>query len=113
MKQTYYQTAKENEIIFRNILRDMRDNRNNRPGGIYIPRDLETEADLQEIFTRYSEGVRMGKFTIKEFQRPNQETAIIVFDDIAPLSGGGAELEYSIDINNNIQYRCQRGIWMS
>ena len=55
MVQNYYQTAIENEEIFRNVLRDLRDHRKERPMGRYVPEDLETEADLHDIFSRYSQ----------------------------------------------------------
>ena len=44
----YYQTARENEEVFRNILRDLRDNRAIRPMGEYVPENLETEIELEK-----------------------------------------------------------------
>lgn len=102
--QDYYQTARENEEVFRNILRDLRDCRLRRPGGIYVPADLETKASLDEIFQKYSEGMRMGRFTITSFSRSEKTKATIGFKDIAPLSGGGAELEYLVNDNDSVKY---------
>ena len=104
--EKYYQTARENEEIFRNILRDLRDHRLERPMGGYIPHDLETELQLEEIFDKYSEGSRTGRFTITSFMiHPQKNKARIGFKDIAPLSGGGAKLEYLVKEDNSIQYQ--------
>ncbi|MBN2454513.1 hypothetical protein JXB11_03125 [Candidatus Woesearchaeota archaeon] len=102
--QDYYETARENEEVFRNVLRDLRDNRGKRPMGMYVPEDLETEASLDEIFQKYSEGQRMGRFTIDSFSRPEKTRATISFRDVAPLSGRGAELEYLVNDDNSIKY---------
>ncbi|MBS3116108.1 hypothetical protein J4421_00775 [Candidatus Woesearchaeota archaeon] len=102
--QDYYQTARKNEEVFRNVLRDLRDNRGKRPMGIYIPEDLKTEVSLDEIFQQYSEGQRMGRFTITSFSRPEKTRATIGFRDVAPLSGGGAELEYLVNDDNSVKY---------
>ena len=101
----YYKRARDNEPVFRNILRDLRDNREKRPMGFYIPKDLESEADLKEIFERYSEGQRSGIFTIDDFTMPDRNSATISFKDIAPLSGGGAELEYLVRENGSVKYK--------
>ena len=100
----YAPAARENEEVFRNVLRDLRNNRDQRPGGIYVPEDLETEASLDNIFQKYSMGDRMYKFTIVEFSKPEKTRATINFKDIAPLSGGGAKLEYSVNEDNSVQY---------
>ena len=101
----YYKIARENEVVFRNVLRDLRDNRTERPMGTYVPEDLETELNLDEIFQKYSEGQRMGIFTITSFTRPEKSKATIGFQDIAFLSGGGAELEYLIKKDNSVEYQ--------
>lgn len=103
--QDYYQTARENEAVFRNVLRDLRDQRTKRPMGQYVPEDLETEARLDEIFKRYSEGIRLGIFTITSFSRPEKTKATIGFEDVAILSGGGAELEYLVKEDNSVEYQ--------
>ena len=56
----YLQTARDNESIFRGILRDLKNNHGQRPGGLYIPEDLETEASPESIFEKYSCGHRYG-----------------------------------------------------
>lgn len=113
MLEDYYQTAKENESVFRNILRDLKSCRKERPMGTYIPEDLDTEANLEEIFKKYSEGNRYGRFTILNFLRPNRNLAVISFEDIAFLSGAGAELEYLIRQDDSIEYKRQTSVWMS
>lgn len=96
MFHNYFQVAKDNEGVFRNILRDMKDNREQRPMGFYVPKDLETEAELETIFGKYSSGDRFGIFTITDFIIED-DVATIEFEDLAVLSGGGAELRYSVN----------------
>jgi len=113
LTKDYYQTARENEEIFRNVLRDLRKNRAKRPMGEYIPKNLKTELSLNEIFDKYSKRSHeltniisiMGGFAITNFTRPNKSKATIEFQDIAPLSGGGAELEYLIKKDKSVKYK--------
>ena len=102
--QGYYKTARENEEVFRNVLRDLRDNREKRPMGIYVPKDLETEASLDQIFEKYSEGIRVGIFTITSFSRPEKTRAKLKFQNITLFSGGGTELEYLVNDDNSVKY---------
>ena len=104
MSKDYFQTARENEGVFRNILRDLRNNREKRPAGAYVPKDLETEAALDIIFTKYSTGNRTGIFTITDFTRPDKNKATISFQDLAPFSGRAAELEYKVNEDNSVEY---------
>src|SRR4030042_6113127 len=104
MLRDYYQIARENEDVFRNILRDLRDHRTKRPMGSYVPKDLETEANIDEIFHKYSEGERTGRFTITDFTRPDKTNATIGFQDTAFLSGGGTELRYLVKDDDSVQY---------
>jgi len=102
--KNYYQTAIENEFIFRNLLRDLRDNRLERPMGDYIPQNLETELEIFDIFEKYSQGERDGKFTITDFQRPIKYLAIIEFQNITTLSSGGARLRYLTKADFSVEY---------
>lgn len=102
--QDYYKTARENEAVFRNILRDMRDNREERPYGEYIPPDIETDAPLEQIFEKHSAGDRTAKFTISDFVRAAEDTAIITWENISSLSGAGAELIYFVRSDNSVEY---------
>jgi len=105
----YYQTARENEEVFRNILRDLKENRERRP---FIPGDLDTESNLDEIFQKYSEGNRYGIFTITNFTRPKRRSATISFNDSAMLSGGGATLEYRVERDNSVRYKKLESLFM-
>ena len=107
----YLQVAKNNEAVFRNILRDLRDNRKQRPMGIYVPEDLETEAELEIIFEKYSSGNRYGIFTITDFV-VEDEVATIGLEDIAALSGGGASLIYSVN-GDTVKYLKPEIVMMS
>jgi len=109
--QDYYQTARENETVFRNILRDLRDNRERRPMGIYIP-NIKTELPLEEIFKEYSQGNRIGKFTINKFTR-EKDNATITFSNISVLSGGGAKLEYLVKEDEKVDYQKKLFTYMS
>jgi len=70
--------------------------------GLYVPEDLETEAELEKIFEEYSSGNRYGIFTITDFT-VGEGFATIAFQDIACLSGGGARLKYSVS-DDDVQY---------
>ncbi|MCK4647667.1 hypothetical protein KAT24_01925 [Candidatus Pacearchaeota archaeon] len=121
LTEDYYLIARENEEIFRNILKDLRENREERPMGEYIPKDLKTELSLDETFVRYSKRNGkltrmisiMGGFTITNFTRPNKSKATIEFQNIAPLSGGGAELEYLIKKDKSVKYKKPTSIMRS
>lgn len=113
IKQDYYQTARDYEEVFRNILRDMKSNREKRPMGAYIPKDLDTELPLDLFFNQYSEGQRMGRFTILNFSRPDEVTAMLTFQDVAPLSGGGAELEYLVKQDSSVEFKKSGCVWRS
>lgn len=102
--QDYRAEAQKHEDIFQQVLRDLRENKDTRPGGIFIPQDLDTDASIEDIWKKYSEGVRRGIFTILNFERPNKETVYLSFQDVAPMSGGGAKLKYSIDEDNKIHF---------
>jgi hypothetical protein len=103
--KNYYETARKNEEIFRNILEDLKNNKSKRPMGLYIPKNLEIDMPLEDIFKKYSEGNRHGQFTIGDFLiSKDKSKASISFYDIACLSGGGAELEYIV-AGNKVQYK--------
>ena len=104
---------RQNEAVFRNILRDMKANRNKRAGGLYVPRDLETEAGLDEIVGKYLGTPMRSRFTITNFRMPAPDSAILTFDDIAPLSGGGAELRYKVREDGSVEYTGSGGVIMS
>ncbi len=109
----YYQTARENESLFRNILIDLKSNRDKRPMGYCIPENLDSESDLDEIFKKYSEGRnRMGEFTITNFAKLSENSVEISFQDVAPLSGGGVTLEYIIDEKDSLKFKKAKNVFM-
>jgi|SRR3989344_7950986 len=112
IKQNYYQNARENEEVFRNILNDMKLHRENRPLGFYIPVDLDVDLPIDDLFLKYSEGQRMRKFTILNFTRLG-DIATLSFQDVAPLSGGGTELEYLVKPDNSVEFKKNGSVWMS
>jgi len=97
--------------LFRNILRDLKANSDKRHAVCVIPEDLETEAPLEKIFEKYSQGNRCGIFTITNFTIEDGVAALSV-EDVAPLSGGGATLQYSV-AGDMVTYTGTECIFMS
>jgi len=112
VNEEYFEAARKNEGVFRAVLRDIKNNRGKRPGGIYVPSNLDTESDIETIFEKYSKGKRYGIFTIADFAIL-EDRAVLSFRDVAALSGGGATLEYKIGKNNSVEFDKNVGIWMS
>ena len=115
MRQTnYYQTARDNETVFRNVLRDLK-NPSGKPNlvALCVPKELDAESSLDEIFKKYSEGRRSGIFTILDFQMPDKHTAIIGFEDVAFLSGGGGKLEYTVKADGSVEFKDCLDAYMS
>ena len=112
MMSNYFQASRENEVVFRNVLlRDLKENRAQRPMGIYVPEDLETETELEVIFEKYSSGIRYGRFTITDFA-VGEEGATIRFENVAMMSGGGASFRYSV-CGKIVKYQEAEDIFMS
>ena len=106
--RNYLPVAKANEAVFRNILRDLKTKE-----VPYVPNDLETEAPLEEIFQRYSRGLKFQRFTITDFTVSEQaKQAKIDFEDVGFLSGGGLELEYLVD-GDSVKFLRVAGSFMS
>ena len=101
--QDYYLAAREHERVFMNILRDLKKNKMELPLGSYVPADLETELELEEFFSLYSEGLRQGFFTITNFTR-DEKKAVIGFENVSFLAGGAAELEYLVKEDDTVEY---------
>jgi len=101
--QNYLPIAQANEQVFRNILKDLDDNRGKRLGGDLLPVILDTKSSITELFQKYSVGERYGVFTIIDF-RVKGDRAIIEFEDVACMSGGGSELEYQIGADGNVSF---------
>ncbi len=99
----FFQTAVANENVFRNILKDLKENKDCRPMGSSIPDDLDTDSSIAELHKKYSEGNRRGIFTIFDFSIRNN-IVTFGFDNIGPLSGGGAILLYKINQDNSVEY---------
>ena len=115
MVEDYFNIARENEPIFRSILRDLRDNNKKLPRiiSMIVPSDLDVESKLETLFEKYSHNERTGKFTITDFTRPSKNYATITIQDVAPLSGGGASLGYIVNSDSSIEYKENLGVWLS
>jgi len=103
--QDYYPTARENEEVFRNVLTDLRDSREERPMERYVPKDLDPEMELDEIFQRYSRGYRRDKFTITNFTRPDESRATIELNHLTRIRSKGVGLEYLVRGDNSVKYQ--------
>jgi hypothetical protein len=109
----YRETAAAHEELLSVILQDMKDKRTEREMGGLIPEDLEAYLDTEALFRKYSQGSRYGLFTILNFQKPDKNTAILSFQNLASLSGGGAHLVYHVDDDGTVKYVGSGGSWMS
>jgi hypothetical protein len=109
----YRETAAANKEVLRSILEDMKSNRRDRELGRLIPEALEATLNTEDLFNKYSAGPRRGMFTILNFQRPDDKTAVISFQDVSCLSGGGANLVYEVAEDGKIKYKGSAGSWMS
>jgi len=115
----YFECARANEDIFREILRDI------KKGVGIVPKDFDPEEDLDKILKKYSlldQSERHGRFTIFDFrigpyEYPSYESlssliselsiseAMIGFEDVAFLSGSGALLKYAIQEDRSVKFK--------
>ena len=98
IEEDYLQIARENEPVFRAVLRDIRDNRKDRPLSEIIPENMDTDSPIEKICQTYSH--RPGsKFSILYF-RVRDDRAVIGLQDTVK----GSELGYKIGDNQSVQY---------
>ena len=97
----YFPVARANEAVFRNVLRDLRDKQ--RP---LVPKNLETEAPLEEILQKYSHDAGFG-FSITDFSMGwwLGRKAAIDYQNVVPFSGGGIKLKYSVKKDSSVRYK--------
>jgi hypothetical protein len=89
----------DNEEVFRNVIRDMK----NRD--VVVPKNLNPESKLEEIMDEYcSTNIMRGKFTINSFNVYKNEVTIS-FADLLPLSGRGATLVYKLNQDKSVEYK--------
>jgi hypothetical protein len=103
-EKNYSQAAQEHEVIFRNILKDMKKNQSNRPAAGYIPKDFDIELPIEDFYKKYSAGNRYGIFSITNFGVSNEGMAGIAFGDVACMSGGGASWMYTVAEDKTVTY---------
>ncbi len=108
----YLRRAEEYEEVFRNVLRDIKSNRNTRPLGCLVPEDIATEIPLEELYAKYSAGERYGVFSICDFYIDGN-TAHFSFQNTAMLSGSGTTLRYKIKEDNIVEYSSSYATFMS
>jgi hypothetical protein len=109
--QNYVAVAQAHEAVFRAILRDIKAHPRDRRTMCVIPKDLDTDAPIEHLFRKYSEGVRTALFTISDFTVADDRATISV-EDVAPLSGAGATLEYAIRADK-VEYLRQKSVFLS
>ena len=103
----YYEDARTEEAVFRAILKDVKSRFD------YVPKDLDLEAGLEQIFQTHSEGNRYGRFTITDFKKgPDDNPSLGLqvnearfgMQNIATLSGPGHILKYKV-IDDFVEYQ--------
>jgi len=104
----YAPTARDNEAVFRAILKDLVEHRDDRPIGNLIPKDLNLGLPLEELLEMLSAGARYNKFTIYDFRRTAPGRAVIGFGKASPL-GGEAQLVYDVREDNSVEYKSSLG----
>ncbi len=116
-RQEYLDCAVKNEIVFRAILSDLKNNRSSRFRGNLIPEDLDIECSISEIYKKYSSPELAGKFTISYFKIREDSKAVIAFDNIGNLEkfsnekGKGIELRYNVKKDNSVEYEADIKDW--
>ena len=103
--EDYFKIARENESVFRAVLRDLRDNHNKLPGDRTVPSDLDTESELETLFEKYSRGERRKKFTIINFTLPQKDYATITVQDATTLSGSMVAKGYHVNPDSSLKYK--------
>jgi len=106
IQEKYFDCARENEMIFRSILKDIKSRVS------ICPKDLDSDKSLEEIFQKYSQGNRHGKFTILDFKKGpierlenlTEDEALIDIENVTCLSGNGYSLKYKIKSDNSAEY---------
>lgn len=105
-RRRYLEDAKKHEEVFRNILRS---------------RKVKEEGlTLEEIYKRYSEGDRYGKWTILDFRRGpfghlgiklSENEALFASQDMAALSGDGSVAKYIVKQGNSVEFDSNICFW--
>lgn len=114
-QRDYLETAKRNEVVFRNILRGINPN-------ILKARELDLEAPIDKIYEKYSTGDRYGRWTILDFRvgpsnsrlAPLEEDeALFASEDIAMLSGSGSVNKFKIGPDDSVKFDSTIISWRS
>ena len=110
--KNYFTQAEKYESIYRALLKDLEDNRLQRPLGGIIPENLHISESLEKLFETFSSGNRNGKFTILDFQ-VNGEKAIIAYEciDRESMGGNGVEIIYKISEGSKAVYEIDLMDW--
>jgi hypothetical protein len=97
----YFGSARKNEAVFRNILRDLNANREIRPAKNSIPKHIETEAPLEAILEKYSTG---PGFTIIDFGREEDNAGIVYQKNFDNPFDGGASIIYKVNPDYSVVF---------
>jgi hypothetical protein len=96
--QSYLQEAKRNEKAFRSILDKYK-----------VP---HKELSVEEIYKKYSDGDRYGRWTITNFYEKEEGVFVFSNENIANLSGSGRTDFYKIN-NGKAIWLKNESLWMS
>lgn len=111
-QRDYLNDARKHEEVFRNILRSLSE-------GFDI-RDVEDS--LEDIFQKYSEGNRYGRWTILDFCRGpydrvptklSDNEAILASENMIALSGSGRVSKYIVNDDKSVLFDSNISVWMS
>lgn len=97
-KNNYLEAAKSNEKIFRLILDKFKVN--------------HSELSVEEIYDKYSEGDRYGKWTILDFKETEPDLFYFAVENIAFLSGSGRADIWTL-VDGELRHIKNQGQWMS
>ena len=109
-RKDYLEDALANEEVFRNILKDIRYADNGRPKQSLLPKNLDVNENIYDLYLRYSSPELSNQFTISYFNIDEKGRAVIAFDNIGDLekfighAGCGVALRYLINPDNSVSF---------
>ncbi len=117
----FYEDAKRQEVIFHNILADIKTRVGIDPA---VPKAFDPTKPIDEILAAYAPtnpALRRGRFTIIDFRvgpyegffNLGKDEAAIGIQDIALMSGSGSLHKYGVQQDLSVQYKGEITRWMS
>ncbi len=86
-KESYLPVAQEHERVFKNILKDIQDNRGtNRLASMCLTEDIDLEQPVAELYRKYTGEAQQGLFNILSFEVKGKKATMHVCN-MVPLAG--------------------------